>query len=85
MRGIIARARVCAGFAVFASAGTGTITHLTVELFMANAKISMLHVPYKGGAPALVAFLSGQVQAIFSPIAEILPHMLCGNRQAALL
>jgi tripartite-type tricarboxylate transporter receptor subunit TctC len=60
---------------LYASAGTGTITHLAVELFLANAQISMVNVPFKGGAPALVAFLSGQVQAIFSPIAEILPHL----------
>ena len=60
---------------LYASAGTGTITHLAVELFMANAKIDMVGVPFKGGAPALVAFLSGEVPVIFSPIAEILPHL----------
>ena len=76
----VALARVKPGQIIYASAGTGTITHLTVELFMANAKISMLHVPFKGGAPALVAFLGGQVQAIFSPIAEILPHVRAGGK-----
>ena len=64
----------------YASAGTGTITHLTVELFIAHTKIDMLHVPYKGGAPALVAFVSGQVNAIFNPIAEILPQVRAGGK-----
>ena len=64
----------------YASAGAGTITHLTVELFLANAKIDMLHVPYKGGAPAILALVSGQVEAIFNPIAEILPHVRAGGR-----
>jgi len=64
----------------YASAGLGTITHLTVELFQAHAKIQMLHVPFKGGAPAIVALVGGQVQAIFNPIAEILPHVRAGGR-----
>ena len=80
VREFIALAKAKPGQILYASAGTGTITHLTVELFMAHAKISMLHVPFKGGAPALVAFLGGQVQAIFSPIAEILPHVRAGGK-----
>ena len=72
---LIALARAKPKQISYSSAGAGTITHLTVEQFMAAAKIDMLHVPYKGGAPALVAFLGGQVQAIFNPIAEILPHV----------
>ena len=68
----------------YASAGAGTITHLTVELFLANAKIELLHVPYKGGAPAILALVSGQVEAIFNPIAEILPHVRAGGKVRAL-
>jgi tripartite-type tricarboxylate transporter receptor subunit TctC len=64
----------------YASAGQGTITHLTVEQFLANAKIELLHVPYKGGAPALVALVGGQVQTIFNPIAEILPMVRAGGK-----
>ncbi len=64
----------------YASAGAGTITHLTVELFLANAGIDMLHVPFKGGAPAIIALVSGQVHAIFNPIAEILPHVRIGGK-----
>lgn len=61
-------------------AGTGTITHLTVELFMANSKTSFLLVPFKGGNPALAALVGGQVQAIFNPIAEILPMVRAGGK-----
>jgi tripartite-type tricarboxylate transporter receptor subunit TctC len=64
----------------YSSAGTGTITHLTVELFMSQVKIDMLHVPFKGGAPALTAFVGGQVNVIFNPIAEILPQVRAGGR-----
>ncbi|RPI45071.1 MAG: tripartite tricarboxylate transporter substrate binding protein [Betaproteobacteria bacterium] len=63
-----------------AHAGTGTITHLTVENFMAQAGIQLLLVPYKGGAPALAALVSGQVQTIFNPIAEILPQVRAGGK-----
>jgi len=76
----VALAKAKPGQILYSSAGTGTITHLTVELFMSHAKIDMLHVPFKGGAPGLVAFLSGQVHAIFSPIAEILPHVRAGGK-----
>jgi tripartite-type tricarboxylate transporter receptor subunit TctC len=77
---LIAMARAKPKQVSYASAGLGTITHLTVELFQANAKIQMLHVPFKGGAPAIVALVGGQVQAIFNPIAEILPHVRTGGR-----
>lgn len=61
-------------------AGTGTITHLAGELFMANTKTSFLLVPFKGGNPALAALVGGQVQAILNPIAEILPMVRAGGK-----
>ncbi len=64
----------------YASAGQGTITHMAVELFMMNAGIKMQDVPFKGGAPALLAFLSGQMPVIFSPIAESLPYLRTGSK-----
>ena len=76
----VALAKAKPGQISYSSAGTGTITHLAVELFISYVKIDMLHVPFKGGAPGLVAFLSGQVNAIFSPIAEILPHVRSGGK-----
>jgi tripartite-type tricarboxylate transporter receptor subunit TctC len=64
----------------YASAGQGTITHMAVELFMMNTGIRMQDVPFKGGAPALLAFLSNQTPLIFNPIAEILPHLRAGAK-----
>ena len=77
---LIAMARAKPKQLSYASAGTGTITHFTVELFMSQAKVDMLHVPFKGGAPALTAFIGGQVQVIFNPIAEILPQIRAGGK-----
>ncbi len=64
----------------YASAGQGTITHMAVELFMMNAQIKMQNVPFKGGAPALIGFMSGEVPVIFSPIAESLPYFRNGTK-----
>ena len=80
MQELVALAKAKPGQVSYASAGTGTITHLTVELFISQVKIDVLHVPFKGGAPALVALLGGQVQMIFNPIAEILPHVKAGGK-----
>jgi tripartite-type tricarboxylate transporter receptor subunit TctC len=50
----------------FASAGNGTSGHLALELFRVSAGIDVIHVPYKGGGPALAEVVAGQVQALFS-------------------
>jgi tripartite-type tricarboxylate transporter receptor subunit TctC len=80
MQELVALAKAKPGQVSYSSAGLGTITHLTVELFISQVKIDVLHVPFKGGAPALVALLGGQVQMIFNPIAEILPHVKAGGK-----
>lgn len=54
------------GKITFASAGTGGAQHLAAELFAQNEKISMTHIPYKGGAPALTDLIGGQVDLMFS-------------------
>ena len=77
---LIAAASAKPKYIQYASAGQGTITHMAVELFMMNAGIKMQDVPFKGGAPALVAFISGQMPVIFSPIAECLPHLRAGAK-----
>ncbi len=77
---LITAAKAKPKFIQYASAGQGTITHMAVELFMMNTGIKMQDVPFKGGAPALVAFLSGQMPVIFSPIAECLPHLRAGTK-----
>jgi tripartite-type tricarboxylate transporter receptor subunit TctC len=77
---LISMAKAKPGHLQYASAGQGTITHMAVELFMMNAQIKMQDVPFKGGAPALLAFLSGQMPVIFSPIAESLPYLRTGTK-----
>ncbi len=67
----------------YASSGTGSIAHLSVELFNAMAKIKLQHVPYKGTGPALTDLLSGQVQLLFNSALSMLPQIRA-NRVRAL-
>lgn len=59
----------------YASGGTGTFTFLAAELFSGQAGIKMLHVPYKGGGPALTAVIAGEVAVYFAPLGVALPHV----------
>ena len=68
VKGLIALARRQPGEIVDASAGVGTSNHMAVELFMSLSKVKLLHVPYKGAAPALTAVLSGEAAMTFVPI-----------------
>ena len=63
----------------FASGGTGGASHLAGEFFRQVSKTDLVHVPYKGGAPALVDLLAGQVQVMFSPVLEGMPHIKSGK------
>jgi len=75
-------ARAQPGKFAFASAGTGTGTHLAAELLKMELKIDLLHVPYKGTGPALNDLLGGQVQMILSTFASALPHVKSGRLRA---
>jgi tripartite-type tricarboxylate transporter receptor subunit TctC len=66
----IAYAKANPGKVSMASSGVGTPQHITGELFKLMTGIDMLHVPYRGGAPALTDLLAGQVQVMFSPLPE---------------
>ena len=66
----------------FASAGNGTSDHLTAELFWQQTGTAGLHVPYKGGAPALNDLLGGQVDATFMNINTAIPHIKAGKLRA---
>jgi tripartite-type tricarboxylate transporter receptor subunit TctC len=79
---LIALARARPGQLSFGSAGTGTGTHLTGELFKALAKVDLLHVPYKGMGPATNELLGGQLSLIFSGLPSGLPHMKSGRIRA---
>jgi tripartite-type tricarboxylate transporter receptor subunit TctC len=63
----------------FGSAGNGTSQHLSGALFNSLAGAEMTHVPYKGGAPANADLLSGQIQAVFSPLVEVLGYIDSGK------
>ena len=66
----------------FSSAGSGTDTHLAGELFKTMTGISMVHVPYKGGAPALVDLLAGRVQLAFASVATTITSIQAGKLRA---
>jgi len=79
---LIALARKRPGEIAFGTSGNGTIVHLSTELFLHMAKVKMTHVPYKGGGPALVDVIAGQVQLVFSPPQTGLPHVKAGRVRA---
>ena len=63
----------------FASSGTGSSIHLAGELFKQQAGVDMVHVPYKGAAPAVADLLGGQVDIMFDTVALSLPHLKAGK------
>ena len=71
----IAYAKANPGKVAYASAGPGSTNHLSAALLEKMAGIQMLHVPYKGGAPAVVDTLSGQTQVLFTAGTQSLPHV----------
>jgi tripartite-type tricarboxylate transporter receptor subunit TctC len=63
----------------FASSGSGSSIHLSGELFKMYAKVPMMHVPYKGSAPAVQDLLAGQVQSMFDNVPSVSPHLKAGT------
>jgi len=82
---LIDYARKNPGKVNFGSAGAGTITHLAGELLKVEAKIDMVHIPYKGAAPAVTDLLSGQVQMGVFDVPVLLPHIKAGKLRALAL
>jgi tripartite-type tricarboxylate transporter receptor subunit TctC len=79
---LLALARTRPGEVIYGSSGQGTIVHLSTELFLYMARVKMTHVPYKGGGPALVDTISGQISLVFSPPQTGLPHVKAGRVRA---
>jgi tripartite-type tricarboxylate transporter receptor subunit TctC len=79
---LVAMARAKPGTVTFASAGNGTSGHLALELFRMTAGIDVIHVPYKGGGPALADVLAGQVQSLFSIALAAAPQIKAGRLRA---
>ena len=71
----IALARAQPGKLTYASAGVGTGTHLAMELLLMSQKVALVHVPYKGAAPALTGVIGNEISAFLSTFASALPHV----------
>ncbi len=79
---LAALAKAKPGALNFGSAGSGTGSHLAAELFKSVAGIDLVHVPYKGGSPALTDLIAGQLQLVFNGIPSSMPHHRSGRVRA---
>ncbi|MFN9488333.1 MAG: Bug family tripartite tricarboxylate transporter substrate binding protein [Betaproteobacteria bacterium] len=79
IKDLIALAKAKPGTLNFPSAGVGSSSHLAGELLKSLAGISMVHVPFKGGGPALVATIAGEVQIMFATMPAAMPHVKSGK------
>jgi tripartite-type tricarboxylate transporter receptor subunit TctC len=82
MAELIALLRASPGKFNYASSGHGAAAHLAAELFKAEAKVDIVHVPYKGAAPALTDVIAGHVQLMFATAASVVPHIQSGKVRA---
>jgi tripartite-type tricarboxylate transporter receptor subunit TctC len=79
---LVASAKMHPGALNFSSVGIGTATHLSAELFMSSAGFQAVHVPFKGGAEAMLEVIAGRVEFFFGPVALVLPHIRDGKLAA---
>ena len=79
---VIALLKANPGKVSFASSGNGSSDHLSAEVFWQQSKTEGLHVPYKGGAPAINDLLGGQVDFSFQNVNAVLPHIKAGKLHA---
>jgi tripartite-type tricarboxylate transporter receptor subunit TctC len=79
---LTALAKAQPGKITYASSGSGTSIHMSAELYKQLTKIDIVHVPYKGSAPALVDLIGGQVNLMFDNIPSALPHIKAGRLNA---
>ena len=79
---LIALAKARPSEITYASPGSGNSSHLAPELFNSMAKVNILHIPYKGMAPAVLSVLSGEAHLLRSSIPPILPHVRAGKVRA---
>ena len=85
MADVLAQARAKPGAIAFASGGNGSTSHLCGELLKSTAKVDMLHVPYKGPAPALQDVIAGRVPLMCDNLSNVLPHVRSGRLRAVAL
>lgn len=82
LKDFIALAKSSPGRINYGSAGSGTPPHLAAELFKTVAGVDLVHVPYKGGGPAVSDLAGGQVQVCFEGLPTLLPHIKSGKVRA---
>lgn len=82
MKELVAYAKANPGKISFGSSGVGAAAHLTTELLKQTANINMVHVPYKGTAPALTALISGDIQVLVDVPSSLMPHVRAGKIRA---
>ncbi len=82
---LIALAKAAPGKLNYASSGSGSTPHLCMEMFKRLAGVDITHIPYKGGAPATVDLLAGQVQVFCPGLPPVLPHIKSGKLKALAL
>ena len=78
----IAYAKANPGKINYGSAGAGTPQNIACELFKMMTGVNLVHVPYKGGAPAVADLVAGHVQVIFAPVSEAIQHIKAGKLRA---
>ncbi|MEO7726490.1 MAG: tripartite tricarboxylate transporter substrate binding protein [Burkholderiales bacterium] len=79
---LIALARAQPGKLTFGSSGTGGAPHMAVELFKILAKVNVIHVPYKGGGPAMADLVGGQISGSFASMPSSIPFVRAGKLRA---
>jgi tripartite-type tricarboxylate transporter receptor subunit TctC len=82
VRELIALAKAQPGKLSYASAGNGTTVHLAAELFNSMAGVDIMHVPYKGSAPAVTDLMGGQVDIMFDSLSSAKPYVESGKLKA---
>ena len=79
---LIALAKKNPGKLNYASAGVGSFQHLSAALFMNQAGIDVVHIPYKGGGPAMADVMGGQAQMVMPSLIQVVPHIKSGRLKA---
>ncbi len=79
---LIALARANPGTLTFGTAGPGSVSHLGIEMLKSMTHVNLLHIPYKGVAPAMISLLGGETALMYDPVLTSLPHVRAGRIRA---
>ena len=82
VREFIALAKARPGEILYSTAGNGSIPHLSMALLASMTGTTLVHLPYKGGGPAVIALLAGEAQASFATVASVIAHIRSGRLRA---